>query len=217
MSDPLVIALTRLCGGKGRSAAARRAEVADQLGVNEQTLYQIVNGVKLTSGRERTVGRALREKLDRHFPGWLTPEDAEKAMPEPDPRDEVRQALSVIRRYLVESYGAASVRAADALHLLAMSPDSERNFDNALSALIPPRGEDSPLTSVGGMVTSKQMHSHPAQTPPVVATSGDTNKEKEPWKQRFGQELGGGPLSGPSSTEGKTIGEPKPALKRGKK
>lgn len=75
MSDPLVEALTRLCGGTERAAKARRQEVAERLEVNEQTLYQIIKGIKLESGRPRTVGRELREKLDRHFPGWATTDE----------------------------------------------------------------------------------------------------------------------------------------------
>lgn len=60
--EALKALIDRLPGGRVELAAAIRA--------NEQSLYQIVSGVPLASGRARTVGRDLRERLDRHFPGW---------------------------------------------------------------------------------------------------------------------------------------------------
>lgn len=192
MSDPLVIALTRLCGGKGRAAAARRAEVADQLGVNEQSLYQIVSGVKLSSGRERTVGRELREKLDRHFPGWLTAEDAAQVSAAPNPQDALVQALAVIRGYLIEAHDQESVRAADALRLLALTPDSERAFHNAISALIPTRREDSPLASGGARQLDHAMSPPPEHTGPANPHELGGNNQPdggEEWKHR-GRRIG---------------------------
>lgn len=53
------------------TSAKRRQEVADALGVNEQSLYQIVTGHPLASGKPRGVGRQLREKLDSVYPEWL--------------------------------------------------------------------------------------------------------------------------------------------------
>lgn len=67
--DPVVEALKRLVG----ETAAGRIAVADKLGVSEQNLYQIVSGTLLPSGKPRSVGRRLREKLDLHFPHWLDP------------------------------------------------------------------------------------------------------------------------------------------------
>jgi hypothetical protein len=69
--DHEVTALKRLIG----DSVATRVEVADKLGYNEQTLYQIANGIKLKSGKLRAVGRALREALDKHYPGWLAASD----------------------------------------------------------------------------------------------------------------------------------------------
>lgn len=68
MEDLEVLALRRLVG----TTAKRRKEVAWTLGVNEQSLYQIVAGVPLESGKARGVGRALKAKLTRHFPGWMS-------------------------------------------------------------------------------------------------------------------------------------------------
>lgn len=64
--DPDIEALRRLVG----TSVERRLEVADRLGANEQTIYQIIRGVPLKSGKPRGIGRKLREALDTHFPGW---------------------------------------------------------------------------------------------------------------------------------------------------
>lgn len=66
MRDPLTQALIRLCETRGRRA------VAQAIGANEQTLYQIIAGVPLPSGAPRGVGRNLRQRLDSAFPGWAT-------------------------------------------------------------------------------------------------------------------------------------------------
>lgn len=68
MADPFVAALKHLIGDTAR----RRMEVAAKIGANEQTLYQIANGIPLKSGKARSVGRELRAKLDEHYPSWLT-------------------------------------------------------------------------------------------------------------------------------------------------
>lgn len=65
MPDPLIESLRRLCVARGGAKAVARV-----LDVNDQTIYQILSGVKLPSGRPRGVGPTLREKLDRHYPGW---------------------------------------------------------------------------------------------------------------------------------------------------
>jgi hypothetical protein len=64
-SEHLIDALRLLCdreGGHGPVAVAS--------GVHPQTLYQIVAGVRLPSGKPRGVGRELQGKLDRVYPGW---------------------------------------------------------------------------------------------------------------------------------------------------
>lgn len=67
MTDPLVQALIALC--KDESTGGR-AGVAKATRVNPQTIYQIVSGVLLKSGKPRGVGRELAGKLDAAFPGW---------------------------------------------------------------------------------------------------------------------------------------------------
>lgn len=65
--NPAVAALRRLIGNTAES----RLEVAETIGFNEQTLYQIARGIKLQSGQTRGVGRKLREALDQHYPNWM--------------------------------------------------------------------------------------------------------------------------------------------------
>lgn len=64
--DPDIHALRQFIG----TSVERRTMVADTIGANEQTLYQILRGIPLKSGKPRGIGRQLREALDAHFPGW---------------------------------------------------------------------------------------------------------------------------------------------------
>jgi hypothetical protein len=74
--DPLVAALQRLCQRVGSYQA-----VASAAEVNDQSLYQIATQrVQANTGRPRSVGPSIRKRLDKAFPGWLTP-----ALAEPPP------------------------------------------------------------------------------------------------------------------------------------
>lgn len=64
MEDFYVIALKNLVKVHGRKTVAKLA------GSSDQSLYQIIEGVPLKSGRRRTVGRDLQERLSAAFPGW---------------------------------------------------------------------------------------------------------------------------------------------------
>lgn len=66
MEDPAVGALRALLDREGGAQV-----VGNVIGANWRSLYQIVSGRKLRSGRTKGVGRELREKLERHYPGWL--------------------------------------------------------------------------------------------------------------------------------------------------
>ena len=78
MSDLYVSALRRLVA----ATPGGRAEVAAQIHANEQTLYQILSGIPLSSGKLRTVGRDLRERLSRAYPDWLdTPHTSGEELP----------------------------------------------------------------------------------------------------------------------------------------
>lgn len=61
-----VKALSRLCDLNGGWKA-----VGLTLGVNPQTVYQIVTRRKTESGTVRGVGRKLRERLEDNYPGWM--------------------------------------------------------------------------------------------------------------------------------------------------
>lgn len=66
MDDPAVSALVALLKREGGADA-----VAARIGANPKSLYQIASGRLLRSGRPKGVGRDLREKLERHYPGWM--------------------------------------------------------------------------------------------------------------------------------------------------
>lgn len=110
----------------------------------------------------------------------------------------LRAALYVVRARLLDSQDEASARAGDALKLLAMTPDSERAFNNALAALLPTHGEDSPPDAVGSALISEKGVASPTQNQLVATISGDKNEELE-WKSRFKKISGTGPLKGPAA------------------
>lgn len=65
--DPLVVALERLVAREGG-----RIKVADEIGVNEQSLYQILRRVPHSvTGRPKGIGPNIRAKLDARYPGWM--------------------------------------------------------------------------------------------------------------------------------------------------
>ena len=78
MDDPAVRALIALLAREGGNIV-----VGNTIRANPKTLYQIAAGVKLPSGRPRGVGRDLREKLQRHYPGWM---QSAPATEEPPPK-----------------------------------------------------------------------------------------------------------------------------------
>jgi SOS-response transcriptional repressor LexA len=69
MSDALTAALARLCEREGGYAV-----VAEKAGLNDQSIYQVIKGVKLPSGNPKGVGPAMRNALTRAYPQWLDPE-----------------------------------------------------------------------------------------------------------------------------------------------
>ncbi len=65
--DPAVAALIALC----KRTKGGHKVVADTIEANDQSLYQIISGVKLPSGNRKGVGPELRKKLSEHYPGWM--------------------------------------------------------------------------------------------------------------------------------------------------
>lgn len=67
MTDPAVRALVELLKREGGEVV-----VGTVIGANPKSLYQIAAGRLLKSGRQKGVGRDLRERLERHYPGWIS-------------------------------------------------------------------------------------------------------------------------------------------------
>lgn len=63
--DPDVIALQALCRRVGGHQA-----LAAVIDMNDQSIYQIITGVKLKSGNRKGVGPTLRKRLNETYPGW---------------------------------------------------------------------------------------------------------------------------------------------------
>jgi hypothetical protein len=66
--DPLVAALRALCTREGDYKV-----VAERARISADNLWQILNGIKLPSGKSRGVGPNLRDKLNTAYPGWMAP------------------------------------------------------------------------------------------------------------------------------------------------
>ena len=88
--DHLIRSWRELCEREGGYTA-----IADRIGVNDQTLWQVINGTKLPSGQPRGVGPAIQRKLEQHYPGWSSApalrysvqESAAAYLPARDPYD----------------------------------------------------------------------------------------------------------------------------------
>ncbi len=65
LREHLIESLRHLCQREGGHKA-----VADRAGLDDQSIYQILTGVKLPSGNAKGVGPTMQRKLDAAFPGW---------------------------------------------------------------------------------------------------------------------------------------------------
>lgn len=75
--DIYVQALRQLVDAMGGYEA-----VAEQAGLNPQSVYQVYSGVKLPSGNPKGVGPTMRRALDEAFPGWAkVASDTEAVIP----------------------------------------------------------------------------------------------------------------------------------------
>ena len=83
---PEVAALQALCVREGGYKS-----VADAIGVNDQSIYQIVTKKKLPSGRSKGIGPRLRDKLNARYPNWNKAPDKADDMP-----DRLKTALATI-------------------------------------------------------------------------------------------------------------------------
>lgn len=83
------------------------------------------------------------------------------------PEPTIEQALGIIRARLVHAHGNESTMLGDALKLLAMTPDSERAFQNVITALNPTGREDSPPDSGGDASPGSRHEPGQAHTSPA--------------------------------------------------
>lgn len=91
--DKLIESLRELCRVQGGYKA-----VADKAGVDDQSIYQIISGVKLPSGNPKGVGPKIQTALSRFFPGWEalgSGQDASNVAPGPEIRGSVPLLSSV--------------------------------------------------------------------------------------------------------------------------
>ncbi len=123
----MIEALRRLVEREGGPVA-----VADAIDANDHSLYQILKGVRLPSGRPKGVGPGLRAKLDARFPGWLTAPPPQQVPPT------LAQALPVVLEGLagLPPTRWASVRAQ--LDLLAAHPEMRDDVMLELRHLLGP-------------------------------------------------------------------------------
>jgi len=75
--NPEVAALQALCIREGGHIA-----VANAIGGNDQSIYQIITRRKLPSGREKGIGPGLRDKLNSRYPGWNNQQDQSGEVPQ---------------------------------------------------------------------------------------------------------------------------------------
>ncbi len=66
MIDPNTKALIKLCN----SVPGGYRAVADKIQAHPMTLYQVIKGIKHSSGRVRTLGSDVRERLIKAYPDW---------------------------------------------------------------------------------------------------------------------------------------------------
>lgn len=115
--------------------AVERAEKDEgEKGVSLQALDDLAAGLKVRAWQLLVPG------FDRDEPPQLSTE--------PRPQIDLASALRVVQQSLMELSDEMADRAGEALRLLALRPDSEKGFANALDALNPTHGQDLPLRSV---------------------------------------------------------------------
>ena len=68
MTDPNTKALKRLC----ESVPGGYRAVAASIKSHPMTIYQVIKGIKHTSGRVRSLGPEIKERLTKKYPDWLS-------------------------------------------------------------------------------------------------------------------------------------------------
>lgn len=72
MIDPNTKALKRLCESQKGGYKA----VALKIGAHPMTLYQVIKGIRHTSGRVRSLGSDIKDRLTKAYPGWRRDADS---------------------------------------------------------------------------------------------------------------------------------------------
>lgn len=178
MSDPTVEALRRLVD----TIDGGRAALASTIHSSEQTIYQILRGVPLKSGKPRVVGRDLRERLDRHYPNWLdtpTQDGPRTALPLVPPMPPtLAQVVDRLAELLAPLGDEARERAVLRLQTLARAPDSADARAKLQAELVAPLQRQLPP----GMAETQDF----AGNPPA-SYQGEPNNETERRPTRAGQ------------------------------
>ena len=134
MSDPTIEALRRLVTREGGHIA-----VADAIGANDQSIYQIVSGVKLPSGEPKGVGASLRKRLSARYPDWLT--ETESGTSQYSTSIAAPQDLPALLRQL-------------GLHLANMEPERRAELADLMAAWVKGAGKPSYETLVAECIAT---------------------------------------------------------------
>lgn len=89
--DKLIESLKELCKAHGGYKA-----VADKAGVDDQSIYQIISGVKLPSGNPKGVGPKIQAALSRSFPRWEDLADRKKEVSNVAPGPNIRGSVPLL-------------------------------------------------------------------------------------------------------------------------
>lgn len=149
MRDPLTEALERLIQREGG-----REKVADEIQSSEQTLYQIIKGVKDSrTGTPKGVGPSLRKRLDARYPGWrelvhvspvttgevspgyLTPVHAIQAFMDALDPVLLPSARAVLHQFIDGTVGADEAAVSLQKLFALSSPETNRRFADIRSSL----------------------------------------------------------------------------------
>lgn len=89
--EKLIESLKELCRIEGGYRA-----VADKAGVDDQSIYQIISGVKLPSGNPKGVGPKIQTALSHSFPGWEALVDRQRDASNVTPGPKIRGSVPLL-------------------------------------------------------------------------------------------------------------------------
>lgn len=127
-TDPFVLALQRLS-----KAVGGHDNLAQMIGANGQSIYQIVSERKLPSGNAKSVGPALRAKISEQFPDWLKDSPAGEDGGRPP---EIASALEALAAALVAADDLTVDQARPLLARLVDEPGRSAEIIPRLAAVL---------------------------------------------------------------------------------